>query len=558
MTGTRSGARYIADYLKAREVSHVFFMDAILRRALIEMEAVGITRVLAHSEAGAAYMADGFARVSGRPGVCMAQSVGAANLAAGLQDAYLQRSPVLAITGHKPASHQYRRAYQEIEHGPLYRSVTKFDAAVDTPEQLPLLLEQAFREMTTGAPRPVHLDMLGLQGQVTETAEIPDPVAPDPRYNALPARRPAAEAADIAQAAAMLRVSKRPVLICGAGALHAGASATILALVERHAIPVGTSTGGHNVVPTEHPLHFGVVGNYSSPPANRLLSQADLVIYVGCNVNDQTTMDWTIPAASIAKIQIDIDPSELGRNYPGMHGIAADPREAVTALAGELAENVRFADWAETVRAVMADWRAQVAEAAASGSAPIAVQRLCAEIGKALPDNAILVGDTGFSAIWSANLIPMRAGQTYLRAAGSLGWAFPASLGAQCAAPDRPVVCFTGDGAFYYHIGEIETARRRKLPVVIVVNNNSLFGQALGNVRRLHGNRPGSFAEMISFGPTNFAEIAKSFGIDGIRVEDPAQLAPALKAAIAMRRPVVVDVVTDPESTIPEPWALPA
>ena len=156
-----SGGRFIAETLKGYGVTHIFFIEAILRRTLVEAEALGIRRVLAHSEKAAAYMADGYARVSGRPGVCMAQSVGAANLAAGLQDAYLALSPVIAITGRQPPLSQYRNAYQEIFHHPLFEPVTKYNVNVDTVEQLPYLLRQAFREATSAAPRPVHLDLSG-------------------------------------------------------------------------------------------------------------------------------------------------------------------------------------------------------------------------------------------------------------------------------------------------------------------------------------------------------------------------------------------------------------
>ncbi|KAA0971641.1 thiamine pyrophosphate-binding protein [Aureimonas fodinaquatilis] len=555
MHTTRTGAKYIADYFKQREVTHVFFMDAILRRALIEMEDVGITRVLAHSEAAAAYMADGYARVSGRPGICMAQSVGAANLAAGLQDAYLHRSPVLAITGRKPPGYRNRHAYQEIDHAPLYQPVTKFHADVEDPAELRLMLDQAFRAMTSGAPRPAHLDLTGLQGELVETADINDTLDIDPRYNKVPAFRPPASADDIHHMAEMFAASCRPMLVAGAGAMHSKAARAIAEFAERYSIPVATSTGGHGCLPTDHPLHVGIVGNYSSPPANYLLDRADLVIFVGSEVSDQTTMDWTIPGLEVPKIQIDIDPAEAGRNYPAIYAVAADPRDTIEALQKAMADQQRYTSWADEVRSAVSQWQKAADELADSQAVPIGAQALCKAVGDALPDNAILVGDTGFSAIWSGNAIALRgAGQTYLRAAGSLGWAFPAALGAQCAAPERPVICFTGDGALYYHIAELETARRRNLPVVVVVNNNSAFGQALGNVRRLLGERDGNIDEMIRFGPTNFADVAQAFGVDAIRVERPGDLANAIGKAIAMRRPVLVDAVTDMESKVPEPW----
>ncbi|MDX1541394.1 MAG: thiamine pyrophosphate-binding protein, partial [Geminicoccaceae bacterium] len=221
------GARYIALTLAGYGVSHVFFIDAVLRRTLIELESLGIERVLTHSEKSAAYMADGYARVSGRPGVCMAQSVGAANLAAGLQDAYLHRSPVIALTGRKPPTFRYRNAYQEIDHAPLYAPVTKFQADVETAEQLTVLLPQAFREATEGTPRPVHLDLSGLQGDVVETGELTGQPIIEQRYTGYPAHRPPPAREDIQAAAALVKKAERPVLVSGTGAIQAGAHTAV-------------------------------------------------------------------------------------------------------------------------------------------------------------------------------------------------------------------------------------------------------------------------------------------------------------------------------------------
>ena len=184
-----TGARIIADTLRGYGTTHVFYVEAILRQTLIEVEALGIKRVLAHTEKAAAYMADGYARVSGRPGICFAQSVGAANLAAGLQDAFLGRSPVIAITGRKPPLYQHRNAYQEIMHGPMFDPVTKYNVQADTIEQLPLYLRQAFREATSGAPRPVHIDVIGNLGEEMETAETELEVAVDGTYTCYPSIR---------------------------------------------------------------------------------------------------------------------------------------------------------------------------------------------------------------------------------------------------------------------------------------------------------------------------------------------------------------------------------
>jgi acetolactate synthase-1/2/3 large subunit len=202
----------------------------------------------------------------------------------------------------------------------------------------------------------------------------------------------------------------------------------------------------------------------------------------------------------------------------------------------------------------MAAWRRSVAPRQTSDAVAIDPARLAAEITAALPPDAILVADTGYSGIWTGTLVDLAPGQTYLRAAGSLGWAFPAALGAKCAAPHRKVVCWSGDGAIYYHLPELETARRRGIAIVLVVNNNSGFGQGWPNYLKQAGNRPVAAEQVLRFGPTDFAAIARQFGLSGIRVERPGQLAGALAEALASRETVVVDVVTDIDCRAPEPW----
>jgi acetolactate synthase-1/2/3 large subunit len=219
----------------------------------------------------------------------------------------------------------------------------------------------------------------------------------------------------------------------------------------------------------------------------------------------------------------------------------------------------RHRGFAEEAARIVGDWHQTMAPLVNDDKAPIRVERLCAEISKALPADGIVVADTGYSGIWTGTMVDFNGeGQTYLRAAGSLGWAFPASLGAQCAAPNRKVLCFTGDGGFYYHLAELESAHRCGIPVTVIVNNNSGFGQNLTGVRRIAGNRPGRGEALVRFGPTDFTAVARSFGVRGIRVERPAEIAPALSEALAANEPVVVDVVTDLEPRAPEPWAPPA
>ncbi len=558
MAETLSGAEWLARALASTGMSHVFFVESTLRRTLLALGDVGVKPILAHSEKAAAYMADGYARVAMRPGICMAQSVGAANLASGLQDPYLGRAPVIAFSGRKEPSFQHRNSYQEIAHAPLFAAVTKFSTPVDSTSELPRLLRHAWRAAMSDPVRPTHLDFNGLQGDVIELGQTDASVVIDPDKRPIPVHRPVGADSDIERAAKLLLGARRLAIVAGDGAAASGAGPEVLALGEALAAPIATTLGARGLIPTRHRLSAGVAGSYSAPPANRIVHSADMVLFIGCDTGDQVTLNWTIPNIATPIVQIDADPLEIGRSYPTTTGVVGDPKATVARLlqiVGRPTRNGAFADEAERI---VADWRESMRPLIEKNSAPIAVERLCAEITKALPADGVLVADTGYSGIWTGTMIDLNGtGQTYLRAAGSLGWAFPASLGAQCAAGSRKVVCFTGDGGFYYHLAELESARRYQIPSVTVINNNSGFGQNLTGVRRISGNRPGRGEELIRFGPTDFTKVAASFGVRGIRVEQPGDIAPALAEALAASEPVVVDVVTDLEPRAPEPWSPP-
>lgn len=555
MTGTLTGAEWLARAIASTGTEHVFFIDSVIRRTLIQLEQVGVKRELAHTESGVAYMADGYARITGKAAFCFAQSVGAANLAAALQDAYLARVPVVAITGRKVPGQHHANAYQEVDHHALFAPVTKMTADVASAADLPRLLRQAVRTATAGTPRPTHLDLFGISGEVVELGQVSEAPVIDPALLRTPAHRPVAAADDIERAAKALLAARRPVIVAGDGAALSGCGAELLKLAEALAAPVATGLGARGIIPTRHRLAVGVVGNYAAPPANKVVHGADLVLYVGCDTGDQVTHTWRIPAPDTATIQIDIDATELGRNFANCLGLSGDPKATLAALAAAIGKPARDTAWAEQSAALMAEWRVAMAPHFNSTANAIRPDRLCAEIERALPADGILVADTGYSGIWTGTCIEFNgAGQTYLRAAGSLGWSFAAALGAKLAAPQRKVVTFSGDGAFYYHLAELETARRRGIATVTVINNNSGFGQGWPNLVRQQGNLPGNPAEMLRFGPTDFAQVAQSFGVAGIRVTEPSQIAPALTRALAMDEPVVVDVVTDIDVRAPEPW----
>lgn len=554
-----SGARFIAETLKGYGVTHVFLVLAILRKTLVELEELKIQRILTHSEKAAVYMADGYARISGRPGICMAQSVGAANLAAGLQDPYLAHSPVIAITGRKRAIAQHRNAYQEIIHGPMYEPVTKYDVNVDMIEQLPVTLCQAFREATSGAPRPVHLDMLGFAGEAIEMKTIHADLVIEDQYARCPAFRTEPQKERIKEAAARLENAARPVIVAGGGAIVSSAGPEIVRLAEMLSIPVATSNDGKGIIADTHPLSVGIVGTYSCRSANHVVSEADLVLFIGCGTGDQVTNDWTIPEPGTPIVQIDINPSELGRSYPDTFGLHGDAKATVKRLCEVINRTEGNADWTARVRKLIKEWKDSIEPLRDSDAVPIRPERLCKEITAILPRNGVLVADTGYSAVWSSTMIDLtHPQQRYMRAAGSLGWSFPASLGVKCAAPERPVICFTGDGAFWYHLPELETAKRWGIHTVTVVNNNSGLGQSVAGVDNAYGEGPGKRRELYGFEAIDFAKIAQDIGCLGIRVESPEMIGAALAQALAADKPTVVDVATDLNSRAPIPWTAPS
>jgi acetolactate synthase-1/2/3 large subunit len=549
-----SGARFIAETFKGYGVTHVFFVEAILRKGLVEMETLGINRVLTHSEKAAAYMADGYARVSHRPGICMAQSVGGANLASGLQDPYLGLSPVIAITGRKPPIAQHRNAYQEINHNAMFGPVTKYNVIVETIEQLPYLLRQAFREATSGAPGPVHLDLQGLQGELTALAEGDFEVIVEDGFTHYPSMRPEPDMACVREAARVIGDAEKPVIVAGGGATASSAGLEIVELAEMLSIPVATSLNGKGIITETHPLSLGIVGNYSRWCANKAVSEADLVIFIGSHTGDQVTDSWTVPKPGTPVIQIDIDPLELGRNYPNRIGLMADAKVAVRRLIECIDRRNTKNQWAQRAQQWVRKWQDEIKPLRDSNSFPILPERLCKEMTEFLPMDAILVSDTGYASLWAGTMVYLtNPKQLSIRSAGSLGWAFPAALGAKCAEPKKPVVCFTGDGGFWYHLSELETASRWGIKTVTVINNNSCFRQSKQGVHQAYGDDSGRKQDMYKFQYTNFSKIAEEMGCFGIRVEDPEDLSGALKKALLADVPAVVDVVTDPEHDAPWP-----
>ena len=552
MTGAEALARMLGDY----GVTHFFMVPAVLRTTMAEIERhTGIRRIHAHGEKAAAYMADGYARACGRPGVCGAQVVGALNLAAGLRDAHLAHSPVIALTGGRDPLTKFRGVYQEVDDVPAFEPVTKLNATVDAVTRIPDMVRQAFRVAVSGCPGPVHLQFRGNEAQLdADEAEL-DPYVED-AFARVPPYRVQPEEGPLRQALALLEAAERPVLVAGGGVRWSGAGAELTALAEQLAIPVATSLNGKDAIPGGHPLSVGVVGAYSRESANLAVSQADLVCFVGTSAGGMTTHSWRIPAPGTPAIQIDISPENIGRNYPLSAAVLSDAKAALARMAAVASPQSagRRQPWLGQVAGLARDWREKYRLTLTSGAVPIRPERICHELNQHLPADAIVVADTGHGGMWMGGMFDVAAGQSYIRSAGHLGWAFPASLGAKCARPERPVVTFTGDAGLWYHVGDLETAVRCGIGTVTVVNNNRSGNQSKRGFDRVYGGQQTDRArEMWMFTEVDFARLAESIGATGIRVERPEALGPALRRALDTPGPVVIDVVTDVDAIAPDP-----
>jgi acetolactate synthase-1/2/3 large subunit len=552
----RTGAEVLAEMLDGYGVTHIFMVPAVLRRTFAEMERrTKIARIHCHGEKSAAYMADGYARASGKPGICMAQVIGALNLAAGLRDAFLAHSPVIAMTGGRDPKTKFRKVYQEIDDVPAFEPVTKMNATIDDVARFPDMIRQAFRVATSGAPGPVHLQFRGNEGQLDlDEAEMDGLV--ETQFAKVPPFRPEPEAAHVKAALEILQKAERPIIVAGGGVRSSGAARELVALAEALQIPVATSLNAKDVIPGTNPLSVGVVGSYSRESANLAVNRADLVCFIGTETGGMTTHFWAVPKIGTPAIQIDIEPESLGRNYPLQANVLGDAKAVLVRMLGQIDKTTatKRQAWIKEIATLRSDWAAKYKSLLESDTVPINPARICHELTKNAPDDAIVIVDTGHAGMWMGGLYDVRTPtQSYIRSAGHLGWAFCAGIGAKAACPDRPVIVFTGDAGFWYHIGEIETAVRWKLNSITIVNNNGGGNQSKRGFDRVYADHPDNnrSRELWTYNQTNFAKIAEDMGALGIRVEKASDIAPALKQALAADRPVVIDIATDIEALAP-------
>jgi len=564
-TNKLNGAQIIVDYLIRQKVPHVFglcghgniqFIDALYERQS------DINTVSVHHESVAGFMADVYYRVSGRPTATFTScGPGSANLPISLGNAFLDSVPFLAVTGNVPTSQFNRGAFQE-----LYRhyqadfpaTVRSYCKKVFQPtrgEMVPLAVRQAWKTMVTGRPGPVVLDVpfdVFLEAAAEET---PDPA----QWSANISSRCGADPDGVVEAVDMLLAAERPVVIVGQGVRWGGACAELLRLAERLQIPVAASASGLGAIDTNHPLALGLVARGGHYQANHATRQADVLLALGVRFDDRTSSSWipgysfTIPPTKL--IHVDIDPEEIGRNYPVALGLMADVRTFLRQLHAELdrrADLKQRADarqkWLAAIDGYRKEWDKLVAPGFTDDSQPINPQRAAFEIGRGLPDDAILVSDIGVHHNWLLGYCKPRRPDSLIGSMGfgPMGFGVAGVLGAKFAAPDRPCVSVCGDGAFFMHASVLGTAVEYDLPVVWVVWNNYAYASIRGLQRGYLGGR--ELATDFHHPKTgerynrDFAAMALSAGVEGVRVDRAADLAEAVRKGIAANKPYLIDV----------------
>ncbi|MCP3970682.1 MAG: thiamine pyrophosphate-binding protein [Rhodobacteraceae bacterium] len=543
-----TGAEAMVRMLQAYGVQHMFglcgdttlpFYDALAR---LDHD---ITHFLTRDERHAAYMADAYARVTGRPGVCEGPSGGGATyILPGLIEANDSSVPIMAITTDVATTSRGKYPLTELDQVSLMRPLTKWNTSLDQAAALPAAMRQAFRAMTTGRPGSVHLALpFDTQKGAVDEAEI----WADPRHRTFPAERAAPDPRAVRDAADVLAGAKQALVICGGGPVLAGAEAALAGLAEALDLAVATTVSGQGSIAETHPQALGVVGSNGGVPATRsAVDAADVVVFIGCRAGSVTTERWRSPVKGTAVIHIDSDPMVIGANYATDVAICADAKLALEALLAEVQR--RDLPGQDGAARASAAWAAKLGDyqpLADSAETPIRPEAVMAALMDVLDDDAVICADPGtpcpyFSAFYRWR----RPGRNFItnRAHGALGYSLAAAMGAQVGRPGAKVLSVMGDGSFGFCCGEFETLVRYNIPVTAIVFSNSVYGWIKAGQDAGFGQRYYN----VDFNHTDHAAVACAFGLKAWSVEDPAQLLPALREAIAHDGPTLVDVISQP------------
>jgi len=540
-----TGAEAVVEMLRAHGVEVIFGLcgdtslplyDALARQGSIQ-------HVLTRDERHAAYMADGYARVTGKVGVCEGPSGGGATyLLPGLAEANESSIPVLAINTDIAVSSRNKFTLTELDQRSLMKPLTKWNAVLDRAADIPRMFRAAFESMTSGRPGAAHLALpFDVQNGTVEDADV----WADPSLGSFPSRRTGPDPFMVELAAKLLRSAKQPVFICGGGVVISRAESELLELAEKLSAPVATSISGKGSIDEQHALAAGVVGSNGGTPETRaVVDAADLVIFVGCRAGSVTTERWRHPAPGKARIiHIDVDPAVPGTNYRVDVPLIGDARLCLAAL-NETLNGFKNKN-PFLIERQKSEKFEKFRALAESSETPIKPERVVAELSKALDGDAIVVADPGTPCPYlSAYYVVRGTGRRYFsnRAHGALGYALAASIGAHYGRPSVKAVAVMGDGSFGMCAGELETVVRLKLPITFVVIANATYGWIKAGQKAGYAER--YFA--VDFGVTDHAKVAAAFGVRSWRVTLPSELGAALKNALSSAEPTLVDIVCQP------------
>ncbi|MBL8385334.1 MAG: thiamine pyrophosphate-binding protein [Burkholderiales bacterium] len=547
-----NGAEALVRMLQAHGVRHIFglcgdtslpFYDALARLDH------GMQHILTRDERSAAYMADGYARVARRPGICEGPSGGGATyILPGVVEANESSVPVLAITTDIATTSRGRYTLTELDQGALFRPLTKWNGTANAAADIPRLVRAAFSAMTTGRSGAAHLCVpFDAQKGALDDAEL----YADPAVAAYPARRSGADPGDVLRAVALLTSMPNKLVIAGGGVVLSGAEPELAEFARLTQAVVATTISGQGSLAETDPACAGVVGSNGGTRETRaLVDMADLVIFVGCRAGSVTTERRRHPAPDAARvIHIDADAAVIGANYRTDVGLVGDAKLVLRQLSDALAAQTAFDLPSRLNPRAVADAKARKRAAflqlALSDAHPIRPERVVHELREVLPPEAIVIADPGTPCPYLSAHFEVRATGRRLfsnRAHGALGYSMAAAVGAHFAAPGTPVVAMMGDGSFGFTAGELETLVRHRVPVVMVVISNATFGWIKAGQKSGFGERYFS----VDFGRTDHAAVAAAYGVRSWRVEDPQALRPALRAALECGAPALVDVICQP------------
>jgi acetolactate synthase-1/2/3 large subunit len=553
-----TGAEAAVRMLQHHGVRHVFglcgdtslpFYDALARLDH------GIEHVLTRDERSAAYMADAYARVTGRVGVCEGPSGGGATyILPGVVEANESSVAMVAITSDVPVAARGRYPLTALDQAALFAPLTKWNAVVDEVGQIPHLFRTAFRAATTGRPGATHIGLpYDLQKQELDAGDLWATAA----HGRFPAFRTGPDPDAVAACADAILAATSPAFVCGGGPIISGACDELVALAELIDAPVASTVSGHGVIADDHPLAIGVVGaNGGTDETRAALAAADLVIFVGCRAGSTTTEHATVPPRGTPVVHVDVDPMVVGATYPLAAAMVGDARLCLAALRAEidrrLAGEPRRTGVVDRLASLREAKRAAFAQLAASTETPIRPERVLAALQRSLPRDAIVVTDPGTPCPYvSGHFAFNETGRHFItnRAHGALGFSLPASIGAAYGAPEAKVVALMGDGSFGFAVGELETVVRKALPITFIVFSNASFGWIKASQKSGYDARYFS----VDFNRTDHAAIAAAYGLKTWRVDDPNEVEAAIGAAVRHDGPSLVDVIAQPleDSAVP-------